>query len=498
MATKIELDMAALENAKAEDHRDVKDLTETIEDISGMLDPAVEKRLVRKIDLHLIPILFTLYLCAFIDRVNIGNARIQGLEADLNMTGQDYNIALFVFFIPYILCEVPSNLLLKNMRPSWYLSGIMSAWGVCTIGMGVTHSFGGLVACRFLLGIFEAGFFPGCAYLISMYYRRLELQLRINLFFCASILAGAFSGLLAYSIAHLDGRAGYSGWRWIFIIEGAATVLIALAGVFIVPDWPNTAKFLSFQERTLLANRLRADVEGVTMNRLDKKAAKRSFGDPKIYFGIIMFGGITVTTYSLVFFLPTILKQLGWTSIRAQVMSIPVFIVAAVLTLSAAVLSDHLKRRYEILMASCLLTIIGYAILFAMHSVPVGARYFAVYLMTGGGFAAQTISIVWLSNNMGGHYKRAIGVAMQIGFGNIAGIIASFIYLQSEAPTYHTGFGTGLGMLFAGILAATGYFIYLRRENAARDAGRRDWRHTLPADELDNLGDDDPKFRFIL
>lgn len=127
-----------------------------------------------------------------------------------------------------------------------------------------------------------------------------------------------------------------------------------------------------------------------------------------------MFAGITVTTYSLVFFLPTILKQLGWTSIRAQVMSIPVFIVAAVLTLSAAVLSDHLKRRYEILMASCLLTIVGYAILFSMHSVPVGARYFAVYLMTGGGFAAQTISIVWLSNNMGGHYKRAIGVAMQV------------------------------------------------------------------------------------
>lgn len=78
-------------------------------------------------------------------------------------------VALFVFFIPYILCEVPSNLLLKNLRPSWYLPGIMAAWGFCTIGMGVTHSFGGLVACRFLLGIFEAGFFPGCAYLISMW-----------------------------------------------------------------------------------------------------------------------------------------------------------------------------------------------------------------------------------------------------------------------------------------------------------------------------------------
>ena len=145
-------------------------------------------------------------------------------------------VALFVFFVPYILLEVPSNLILKNVRPSWYLPGIIVAWGLCTIGMGLVQSFGGLVACRVLLGVFEAGFFPGCAYLISMfvdscacfafqltpirYYKRLELQLRINIFFCASILAGAFSGLLAYAIAHMDGQAGYSGWRWIFILEG--------------------------------------------------------------------------------------------------------------------------------------------------------------------------------------------------------------------------------------------------------------------------------------
>lgn len=121
-----------------------------------------------------------------------------------------------------------------------------------------------------------------------------------------------------------------------------------------------------------------------------------------------------MTTYSVVFFLPTILKQLGWTSIRAQVMSIPVFIVAAIVTITSAVLSDHFKKRYIFLMSGCILAIIGYAILFSMKTVPVGVRYFAVYLMTSGGFSAQTIGIVWLANNMGGHYKRAIGVAMQV------------------------------------------------------------------------------------
>lgn len=152
--------------------------------------------------------------------INIGNARIQGLEADLNMSGNDYNIVVFTFFVTYILFEVPCNILLKKTKPSAFLSLIIGACGIITIGQGVTKSLGGLVACRVLIGLFEAGFVPGCIYLISMFYKRHELQWRINLFYAASILAGAFSGLLAYAIAHMSGVAGYSGWRWIFILEG--------------------------------------------------------------------------------------------------------------------------------------------------------------------------------------------------------------------------------------------------------------------------------------
>lgn len=136
------------------------------------------------------------------------------------MAGSDYNIALFVFFITYILFEVPCNMILKKIRPSVFLSFIIGACGVLTIGQGVTGSFGGLVACRVLIGLFEAGFVPGCVYLISMFYKRHELQWRVNLFYTASILAGAFSGLLAYAISHMAGVANYSGWRWIFILEG--------------------------------------------------------------------------------------------------------------------------------------------------------------------------------------------------------------------------------------------------------------------------------------
>lgn len=144
-------------------------------------DAAEEQKVVRKCDLHVVPILMLLYLLAFLDRINIGNARLQGLEDDLEMEGPQYNYALFIFFIPYILCEVPCNLIIKKMAPSTWICGIMAAWGrsyftlldsvsqidytnsegCVTIGQGFVKTWGALMACRFLIGLFEAGFLPG-------------------------------------------------------------------------------------------------------------------------------------------------------------------------------------------------------------------------------------------------------------------------------------------------------------------------------------------------
>lgn len=161
----------------------------------------------------------------------------------------------------------------------------MLSWGVITVCMGVTQSFAGLVVCRVILGAFEAGFFPGAIYLISMFYKRHELQWRINLFFSASIIAGAFSGLLAYAIAHMDGIAGYSGWRWIFILEGLFTVVVAIGSYWLVPDWPESAKFYTEDERAFWIRRLALDNEDTTMSHWDKNTARRVFGDVKIWLG---------------------------------------------------------------------------------------------------------------------------------------------------------------------------------------------------------------------
>ncbi|KAJ6116751.1 hypothetical protein N7512_006476 [Penicillium capsulatum] len=460
------------------------------------IDRSAEKKLLWKLDIHIVPILTFLFLFAFLDRINIGNAWIQGMREDLQMDGKQYSIALFIFFIPYILFEVPCNLVLRKIAPSWWISGIMFFWGIITVCQGLAASFGGLVACRFLLGTFEAGFMPGCVYLIAMYYKRHELQWRLNVYFSASIMAGAVSGLLAYALANMSGIAGYDGWRWIFIIEGLITVVAAIAAKFLVVDWPDKSSFLTDAERALLLSRLLQDHGEAKMDRLDRAAVKRTFSDIKVYLGPIMYFGVVTTGYATSFFTPTILKQLGWTSVRAQVMSIPIYVVATVISLITAFISDKLQHRFAFTLAGCVIATIGYVILICQSSVPVGGRYFALYAVTGGSFMTQPILLGWISNNMAGHYKQSIASAIQIGFGNCGGLVASNIFFDSEAPGYPTGFGVSLGMLWVCGLACIVLFAYVLRENRSRDQGKRDDRYSWPQEERENLGDDHPSFRF--
>ncbi|KAL8693391.1 MAG: hypothetical protein Q9218_001783 [Villophora microphyllina] len=461
------------------------------------IDASMERRVLRKCDLHVIPFLAVLYLLAFLDRVNVGNARIQGLEDDLNMRGHDFNVALQVFFIPYILFEVPSNILIRKVAPSAWISVNMTCWGIITVCMGLTRSYTGLVICRFLLGIFEAGFVSGCIYLISMYYKRHELQRRWNLFYTAGILASALSGLLAYALANMAGIGGYGGWRWIFIIEGLATVVFAVAGKFILADWPETAEFLTLEERTFVIRRTQEEMAGAVMDRLDSKSWRRVVCDWKIWIGVIMYLGDTNAGYSGSFFNATILRQVGWTSVNAQLLSVPIYALAALVAVIVGFLSDRLRHRYAFCMLGVCIATVGWSLLLAQDHISVVAQYIALYLVTVGTYITSPLSIIWMNNNLGGHYKRGIGAALQIALGNLGGITASNIYITKQAPTFPVGFGVSLALQWLTAAACTAFFAGLVVENRKRDRGERDYRYDLAKAELDNLGDDHPNFRFV-
>ncbi|KAL2855820.1 major facilitator superfamily domain-containing protein, partial [Aspergillus pseudodeflectus] len=235
--------------------------------VAPQFSPEMQKRVLRKMDLRLIPMLALLYLLAFLDRGNIGNAKIEGMLDDLHMSGREYNWCLTVFFFTYVAFELPSNLLLKKLRPSRLLPLLMVAWGIVMTLMGIVQNYHGLLIARLFLGVAEAGLYPGIAYYITLWYPRHLAQYRQAMFFSAASIAGAFSGILAWAIAKMDGVGNYAGWRWIFILEGILTVLVGVVAPFFMYDFPETAKFLTEEERQYVIHSLRSQTAGHDLAR---------------------------------------------------------------------------------------------------------------------------------------------------------------------------------------------------------------------------------------
>lgn len=212
---------------------------------------------------------------------------------------------------------------------------------------------------------------------------------------------------------------------------------------------------------------------------------------------MLAYFGADNTASSIVSFQPTILKQLGYTSSQAQVHSIPVYMVAVVFSITAAYFSDRLSHRYSFCMAGIIITAVGWGIELGQAGTA-GVRYFGMYCCASGVYIVMPCLVVWLMNNLGVGYKRAIGTAFQIGGGNAGNLISSNIFISTQAPRYPVGFGVGFALnILAGVCCTILYF-GLSKENRRRDRGERDYRLALPPDEVENLGDHHPMFRYTL
>lgn len=195
-----------------------------VQDVEAMhirdsTDTKTVKTIMRKVDWRLLPALGLLYMIAMIDRSNLALARLAGMDKELGTNkGNRYSILTMMFFITYILFELPSNLALRRMGAAKWLGSIGFFWGVLTLGMGFTNTWGELLVCRIIFGVFEGGLFPGCIYLVSCWYTRFEIQKRFVAFYVLGSISNGFGSLLAYGIQKMHGLAGFAGWRWIFII----------------------------------------------------------------------------------------------------------------------------------------------------------------------------------------------------------------------------------------------------------------------------------------
>ncbi|KAJ3576373.1 hypothetical protein NP233_g462 [Leucocoprinus birnbaumii] len=404
-----------------------------------LVDEALEKRVWRKLDLYLLPVVAIFYLLSFLDRTNLGNARVAGLQKDLKMTNNQYSIALTVTYVPYIAAELPSNLLLKAVGPNLMLPTMLTLWGVVTTLQGVVTSYSGLLAARFFLGLLEGGVFPGLVLYLSFFYPRQRLQWRISAFFSAASLAGAFSGLLAFGIINMDGIGNKAGWSWIFILEGLFTFLFGLLSFALLPRSPTHAYFFNDEEKKYVATKLKEDgIEGrdPSIDAFSWREVGKAFMLPQIWLlTVVLFCDGTVL-YALAYFSPSIVQGLGYTASRAQLMTVPPFAVAFVTATISAWISDRYRCRGAVLMFSSTMCVIGFAMFLGStrHSVQYGSLFLSI---PGTYIVAPTIS-TWLANNATPHTRRATAIAIGFILTNSGGILATWLLGSLSAPPRYT------------------------------------------------------------
>ncbi|KAH8647377.1 major facilitator superfamily domain-containing protein [Xylariales sp. PMI_506] len=468
-----------------------------------------EKRILRKVDWKILPLLSFLYLIAFVDRSNIGNAKVAGLTTDLNMVGLQYNAAVTLFFVPYTLLEVPSNIVLKLVRPSQWISLLLFAWGLVMTLMGLVNSYSGLLAGRWFLGVAEAGFFPAASFLLTLWYKRYEYQRRFSFFYASASLAGAFSGLLAFAIEKMDGIGGRTGWQWIFILEGLVPILMSFVVWYILPDSPEAARFLKKEEKEFIINRIAVETGSgkghvTNQDKIKKHHVIAALTEWKTWVMITVFWANTVGVYGFTATVPTVIEELGYTAANAQLLTIPVYLSAVILVLLVAYWSDRTQVRWIFIVGAYSLAVLGFIAQLAIpHPRYPGATYGFLFPVCAGLYGGFPPMLSWLANNLAPSSKRAVGLALLISVGNMGGIMGSNIYLARETPKYPTGFGMSLAMLCIGITSAVILRLAYARENKRRDAlvaelGVQGIKEKYSEQELLDMGDRSPFFRYAL
>lgn len=229
------------------------------------MDPAhrqaVEKRLKRKLDARC-GLFVLIYIMNYLDRNNIAAARLKGLQDDLKLDDTQYATCLSILYVGYILMQVPSNMFINRIsRPSLYIACAMGLWGLISTLSGVAHNFVGMVLIRFFLGFVEAAFLPGALLILSKWYTRRELTTRNAILFCGNLISNAFSALVGAGVlSNMQGVLGHAAWRWLFWIEGAITMAVAISAAFILPDLPHNSRGFTEEERQVAQLRMIEDV----------------------------------------------------------------------------------------------------------------------------------------------------------------------------------------------------------------------------------------------
>ncbi|CAE6480978.1 unnamed protein product [Rhizoctonia solani] len=429
-----------------------------------------ERRLVRKLDLLIIPITYLLYIFAYLDRSNLGNAKLQGLETSLfpnDTSGNQFALLSAMFYIAFLSWQIPLTLAAKRFPPNLVIGFVAVGFGIASSLQAVSFNYAGITTTRYFLGLFEAGYSPVVPFYYTFFYLKSEHGFRTSLYVSGAPLASAFGGLIAYGVQHV--RSHVATWRILFLIEGLPTILVGLLAFLILPSRPETTKRLNETERKLALSRMRKEVapEG---NEINWKHVIASLTDYKAWVVCLIYQSLSVALASISVFLPSIIRSLGYTDAKAQIMTVPPYACACIMMMIIAKTSDRLNIRGPFVAAALALSGIGYTILLTVPTTATKVRYGAIILAVTGTYSGFPVSISWTVWNGGSQTRRGVNMAMLNTIGQCMSILGSYIYPSHEGPAYIRGFSICCGFAWWGVVLAISLSLLLGFENRRRDS----------------------------
>ncbi|KAH6717890.1 MFS transporter-like protein [Leptodontidium sp. 2 PMI_412] len=493
------------------DGKDVKtayDVNEPVEPLSevatnteaaAVIDHHAERALCRKFDYRLLPVLAVMYLFNALDKGNLGNAKTDGMEKDLHFKSNQYNIILSVFYVPYVIFAPPIAMLGKKFGPAVVLPILMACFGSLTILGVAVKNFAGMMTLRWFLGMSESAFFPLVIYYLTTFYRRGELARRLAIFYAASNIANAFSGLLAFGVFHIKNTT-LEGWRYLFLIEGTLTTLFAFFAYWYLPPNAAGAKFLNEEERKLAYHRIQVDSSSTVNEKFNLKDSLKIFRQPTTYAFLAIEVCLGVPLQSVSLFLPQIVARLGYSKVKTNLYTVAPNVSGAVMLLILAFTSDLTRRRGPFITLGFIFTFCGmiiYATIDVLHHTNIA--YFATFMMCWGTSAPSVLLSTWYNNNTPHEGRRVVLTSVGVPMANVMGLVSSNIFTPDSAPKYIPALATtaafgATGALLAGLLS-----LYMVYDNKRRDRklGRKLDIKDVPT-ELLRDGPSVPEFRWFL
>lgn len=419
------------------------------------------------------------------------------METDLHMTSYAYNIILTSFYVGYILLEIPAVVLCKFIGPGWFLPAASIMFGLCSVFTAYVTTVPQACAVRFLLGVFEAGMLPGTAYYLSRWYRRSELTFRLSLYVAMAALAGAFGGLLASAILTLPSVGTLTTWRMLFVIEGIITVGISLVALVLLADRPETARWLSPEEKRLAVARIEAERRDTPL--LDKMSRRRFIRGARspvtLCVGVIfLFNAMIVQ--SMAFFLPTIVRAIypEFTTVKQQLYSAPPYLVGSFVLVVASWTSWRIDRRQVFFLLTTLPVIVGYVMF--LGSTDQRVRYGATFLASIA-FTMGSLTNAQVAANVVTDTARSAAIGVNSMFAHVGGLVGSWAFLPWDGPLYPIGNGLNLACSAAIFILSGSLWVWMVRDNRNRDKAAQAGSTGLAVDEdEDDMEWEHPAFRW--